>query len=108
MGHCHEPVDTHCVDCELPQMERNHYFTGKLLVERDFTDEQRYTMGKLRRHDLRLHGHGVVCGLKVTAHPNPSCQHRYVVVSPGTARGNSAASNRVSASSRDRIARNWS
>jgi hypothetical protein len=85
MGHCHEPVDTHCVDCELPQMERNHYFTGKLLVERDFTDEQRYTMGKLRRHDLRLHGHGVVCGLKVTAHPNPSCQHRYVIVSPGTA-----------------------
>ena len=85
MGHCHEPVDTPCVECELPQMERNHYFTGKLLVERDFTDEQRYTMGKLRRHNLRLHGHGVVCGLKVSPHPQPACRHRYLIVSPGTA-----------------------
>ena len=85
MGHCNEPVADTCVDCELPQLDRNHYFTGKLMVERDFTDEQRYTMGKLRRHNLRLHGHGVVCGLKVRPHANPSCRHQYVVVEPGTA-----------------------
>jgi len=66
-------------------MARNHYFTGKLLVERDFTDEQRYFMGKLRRHNQRLHGWGTVCGLKVLEHPNPSCQKQFVVIKPGTA-----------------------
>ncbi|HWI15235.1 MAG TPA: hypothetical protein VNT02_13320, partial [Burkholderiales bacterium] len=85
MGNCNEPVAEACLDCELPQLDRNHYFTGKLMVERDFTDEQRYYMGKLRRHNLRLHGHGVVCGLKVKRHPNPSCRNQYVIVEPGTA-----------------------
>lgn len=74
-----------CVECDVPQMARNNYFTGKLLVERDFTDEQRYTMGKLRRHNQRLHGWGAVCGLKVHEHPNPGCQSQYVVIEPGTA-----------------------
>ncbi|HEY6352718.1 MAG TPA: hypothetical protein VI636_25255 [Candidatus Angelobacter sp.] len=74
-----------CPECDILQMARNNYFTGKLLVERDFTDEQRYTMGKLRRHNQRLHGWGVVCGLKVKQHPNPACQSQYVIVEPGTA-----------------------
>jgi hypothetical protein len=74
-----------CVECDISQMSRNNYFTGKLLVERDFTDEQRYTMGKLRRHNQRLHGWGAVCGLKVKQHPNPGCQGRYVLIEPGTA-----------------------
>src|SRR5207237_521909 len=74
-----------CVECEVPQLARNNYFTGKLLVERDFTDEQRYTMGKLRRHNQRLHGWGAVCGLKVEQHPNPGCQGQYVIIGPGTA-----------------------
>lgn len=34
--------DSTCVECEVPQLARNHYFTGKLLVLRDFDDEQRY------------------------------------------------------------------
>lgn len=76
---------TVCPECDILQMARNNYFTGKLLVERDFTDEQRYTMGKLRRHNQRLHGWGVACGLKVKEHPNPACQAQYVVVEPGTA-----------------------
>jgi len=76
---------TVCPECDILQMARNNYFTGKLLVERDFTDEQRYTMGKLRRHNQRLHGWGAVCGLKVKQHPNPACQSRYVIVEPGTA-----------------------
>jgi len=76
---------TPCVECDILQMARNNYFTGKLLVERDFTDEQRYMMGKLRRHNQQLHGWGAVCGLKVKEHPNPACQDRYVVIEPGTA-----------------------
>jgi DNA-binding beta-propeller fold protein YncE len=74
-----------CVECDIPQMARNNYFTGKLLVERDFTDEQRYYLGKFRRHDQRLHGWGAVCGLKVIEHPNPACRPTYVVIEPGYA-----------------------
>jgi DNA-binding beta-propeller fold protein YncE len=74
-----------CVECDIPQLARNNYFTGKLLVERDFTDEQLYYLGKLRRHNQRLHGWGAVCGLKVDQHPNPACQNRYVLIEPGTA-----------------------
>jgi len=74
-----------CVECDIPQLARNNYFTGKLLVERDFTDEQRYFLGKLRRHNQQLHGWGAVCGLKVVEHPNPACEPQYVLIKPGTA-----------------------
>ena len=74
-----------CVECEIPQLARNHFFTGKLLVERDFTDEQRFFLGKENRHNQHLHGWGTVCGLKVVAHPNPACRNQYVVIEPGTA-----------------------
>jgi hypothetical protein len=72
-----------CVECDIPQLARNNYFTGKLLVERDFTDEQRYLLGKQRRHNQRLHGWGAVCGLKVK--PHPTCPDRFVIIEPGTA-----------------------
>jgi DNA-binding beta-propeller fold protein YncE len=74
-----------CPDCEVQPFSRNHYFTGKLLVERDFTDEQHYHMAKMRHHNQRLHGWGVVCGLAVKQHPNPACRDRLVIVEPGTA-----------------------
>ena len=80
----HETQDR-CVECEIPQLARNHFFTGKLMVVRDFTDEQLYFMGKDRRHNQQLHGAGVVCGLKVKQHPNPACQNQYVIIEPGTA-----------------------
>src|SRR5947208_17103160 len=76
---------THCPDCTLGTFARNHYFTGKLLVERDFTDEQRFHMEKLRHHHQRLHGWGVVCGLKVKQHPQDACRSRFFCVEPGTA-----------------------
>ena len=60
-----------CPSCEIGPFVRNHYFTGKLMLERDFTDEQRYYIQKLRHHHQRLHGWGVVCGLKVKQHANP-------------------------------------
>lgn len=74
-----------CPDCAIGPFSRNHYFTGKLLVERDFRDEQKYGIDKLRHHEQALHGWGVVCGLKVVQHPNPACQNRIVLIEPGTA-----------------------
>jgi hypothetical protein len=74
-----------CPSCEAQAHTRNHYFTGKLMVERDFTDEQRYFMEKIRLHHQRLHGSGIVCGLHIVAHDNPACRTRYVVLQPGSA-----------------------
>jgi DNA-binding beta-propeller fold protein YncE len=75
----------HCAECDTPQLARNHYFTGKLLLERDFTDEQTYLLGKQRRHNQHLHGAGIDCGLVVEPHPNPACASDFVVVEPGSA-----------------------
>lgn len=92
MGNCngchHDRHAGHCVDCEAQapdQLARNNYFTGKLLVERDFKEEQHYFMGKDRRHNKYLHGWGTVCGLKVKQHPNPACRGQYVLVELGVA-----------------------
>lgn len=86
MSCCHDSgINGTCVECDVPQLARNNYFTGKLLVERDFTDEQRYFIGKHRRHAARLHGWGTVCGLKVKQHPNPGCRNQYVLIEPGMA-----------------------
>jgi len=74
-----------CPACDIGPFTRNHYFTGKLLLERDFRDEQRYYIEKLRHHQQRLHGWGVVCGLKVTPHPQAACRDRFVCIEPGTA-----------------------
>ncbi len=74
-----------CDDCGTPQLARNTWFTGKLLTERDLTDEQRYLMGKLTRHNAYLHGSGIACGLGVVEHPNPACRAELVLVSPGFA-----------------------
>ena len=72
-----------CLPCDIPPLCRNHYFTGKLLTERDFTAEQKYMADKLRLHHVALHGWGVVCGLKVT--PHPYCPDLRIVVEPGLA-----------------------
>src|SRR5215467_458854 len=76
---------TACPECEISAFTRNHYFTGKLLVERDFRQEQAYYVDKLRLHEQRLHGWGVVCGLKVKQHENPACRDRFVCIEPGLA-----------------------
>ncbi|MBV7266238.1 hypothetical protein [Erythrobacter ani] len=72
-------------NCEPTRPVRNNYFTGKLLVERDFTDEQFYFQEKARLHNQRLHGTGVVCGLEVEQHPNPACRDHLVILQPGSA-----------------------
>lgn len=76
---------TSCPECEISSFTRNHYFTGKLLVERDFRQEQAYYVDKLRLHEQRLHGWGVVCGLKVKQHENPACRNRFICIEPGLA-----------------------
>jgi DNA-binding beta-propeller fold protein YncE len=81
----HQESQTLCPACDIGPFTRNHYFTGKLLLERDFSDEQRYYIEKLRHHHQRLHGWGVVCGLKVTPHPQVPCRDRFVCIEPGTA-----------------------
>lgn len=72
-----------CIPCGLYTFRRNTYFNGKLLTERDFRDEQAYFVGKDRLHNAFLHGYGTVCGLTVSAHPNPNCRDRYFVIEPG-------------------------
>ena len=74
-----------CPICEPQTPLRNHYFFGKLMDVPDFDVEQKYVVEKLKRHHQRLHGTGVICGLEVTAHPNPACRERYVIVKPGAA-----------------------
>jgi hypothetical protein len=88
MGDCQEKSGTTsrkrpCLTCEIGAFCRNHYYRGKLLTERDFRDEQRYQMDKLRLHHVALHGWGIVCGLRL--HPHPHCPDRRIVLEPGLA-----------------------
>jgi hypothetical protein len=86
MAHSHNgTAQLACPACNYGPFTRNNYFTGKLLVERDFTDETHFHMEKLRHHEQLLHGWGVVCGLKVKPHPNEACRDRFVCVEPGSA-----------------------
>jgi hypothetical protein len=62
-------------------VERNRYFTGKLMGVADFQAEQEYFLDRSRAHN-RLHGFGTVCGLAVIPTDPPSGA---VVVEPGVA-----------------------
>ncbi|MCP4119843.1 MAG: hypothetical protein GY737_31475 [Desulfobacteraceae bacterium] len=46
--------------------QRPHYYRGQLLLEDDFLAEQNYHVNARLRHNLHLHGWGVVHGLKVS------------------------------------------
>src|SRR5262249_28039999 len=50
-------------------LDRLNYFYGQMLGVRDFQSEQRFFREKHKLHNRCLHGHGFVCGLKVTAIP---------------------------------------
>ena len=76
---------TSCLPCGLHQPHRNAYFDGKMLVARDFTDEQDYHRGHRQMHNALLHGTGTVCGLKVVAHPAEDCRREFAVLEPGYA-----------------------
>jgi hypothetical protein len=82
--HHHDHTGT-CPACDYGPFVRNAYWTGKLMLARDFTDEQRYVIDRFRHHNQHLHGTGVVCGLKVVPHENPECRARFICVQPGSA-----------------------
>jgi hypothetical protein len=65
---------------------RVRYVAGQLLSPVDFEDEQRYARTKHRRHNLLLHGAGIVSGLEVSLEPQSSGEP-VAVVSPGVAIG---------------------
>lgn len=88
MAYHHHHLDGgpgNCPECETGPFTRNAYWTGKLMLARDFVDEQRYVVERLRHHNQTLHGSGVVCGLKVVPHENPACRDRFLCVEPGSA-----------------------
>lgn len=58
---------------------RPNYYHGQLLLEGDFLDEQHFHVEARRRHNLGLHGWGVVWGLEVAV------AGRTVTVQPGLA-----------------------
>jgi hypothetical protein len=75
------------VPCPAPEVPvRNRYFHGQLLSAADLEQEQRYHRDKHRRHNLLLHGVGVVRGLGVTVE-GASGVGAAVVVTPGVALG---------------------
>lgn len=74
-----------CPVCHFEPFVRNNYFDGKFMVARDFIDETHYHSEKLRHHQVRLHGWGVVCGLLAGQHSNEQCQDRYIRIQPGAA-----------------------
>ena len=85
MLHDHHHTPECCRTCDFGTFKRNAYWMGKLMLPRDFIDEQRYFMDKLRHHTVRLHGWGVVCGLLVVPHETEACRSRFVCVTPGFA-----------------------
>ena len=72
-------------DCGVPEVERNRYFTGKYMTERDFAGEQEYFLNRRRLHNRLLHGWGIVCGLRVLEHPHSECRENWLVVKAGVA-----------------------
>lgn len=71
MAYRHDVLERECCEsgagCGLPSgFFRLRYFHGKQMRLADYVDEQRYHGGKLRFHNDRLHGAGILCGLRVT------------------------------------------
>ena len=58
-----------CDGGRAASLERVRYFPGQLLTPDDLTADQDHVRAKLRRHNLLLHGWGVVCGAGVRAAP---------------------------------------
>lgn len=62
-------VPVQCTCCELVCFERPDYHCGHLLTDADLSLQVRYVVEKNKLRNRTLHGHGVVCGLKLTCDP---------------------------------------
>lgn len=67
----------------MPNLQRPHFFDGRLLTAADFQAEQDYLRDRHRRHLRCMHGMGVVSGLQVTVEGRGTGTR--VTVSPGFA-----------------------
>ena len=63
----------------VPFIKRNRYFDGKVLAEKDLSDEQHYFREKQRLFNLHVFGWGSVSGLHVSA------SNSNITVAPGLA-----------------------
>jgi hypothetical protein len=81
------PTATPCATatCGSIALERNVFFTGKLLTARDFRDETAYLRSRIHLHNRLFVGKGVVCGLRIVEHDLPECRSRWVIVRSGLA-----------------------
>jgi hypothetical protein len=71
-----------CTCCELVCFERPKYHCGHLLTDADLSLQVKYQVEKNKLRNRALHGHGVVCGLKLTCDP---CCNGHIVVHDGYA-----------------------
>ena len=67
-------------------LKRPDYREGNILAHVDLGLDQRYLLQRLRRHNRRLHGWGVVCGLNVVP-GNDARRPWEILVCPGYALG---------------------
>jgi hypothetical protein len=67
--------------CGAP-LERVRYFPRQLITAEDMRAEQHFFRERMKRHNLFLHGWGVVCGCRVVAAPTAT-QPWLVQVCPG-------------------------
>ena len=68
MGCNHDTAtEANCSICEFDPFVKNNFFTGKMMGAREFVTETEFHAEKMRHHNVRLHGWGVVCGLKVNS-----------------------------------------
>lgn len=59
-----------CTCCELVCFERPQYHCGHLLTDADLSLQVKYLVEKNKLRNRALHGHGVVCGLKLSCDPH--------------------------------------
>lgn len=62
-----------------PELRRNRYFLGKFMTARDFARDQHYFLERHRRHNLHLHGWGIVDGLEVESVGETAAQFEFVI-----------------------------
>ena len=71
--------------CGTARAVRVRYFAGQLLTSDDLQAEQDYFRAKHRRHNLSLHGVGIVTGLRVSVESRSDSDESLVSVTPGVA-----------------------